>query len=81
MSFCNALSRRAHIRDLTVCPGRYKCLLFTTGDYREEDGQFVPEWASGIYCYYVVLMAAYVIIVCLLQAGRTLLFLRSDTDT
>ena len=59
----------------------HKCLLFTTGDFREEDGQFVPEWASCIYCYYVILMAATLILICLMQAVRTMRFIKNDTDT
>lgn len=60
---------------------KYKCLLFTTGDFREEDGQFVPVWASGIYCYYVILMAGTLILICLMQAVRTMFFIKHDTDT
>ncbi|XP_043204387.1 transmembrane protein 179-like isoform X1 [Amphibalanus amphitrite] len=60
---------------------RYKCLLFTAGDFREQDGQFVPQWASNIYCYYVIFMSATLTLICVLQAVRTMLFLRHDTDT
>ncbi|XP_037090697.1 transmembrane protein 179-like isoform X3 [Pollicipes pollicipes] len=60
---------------------RHKCLLFTTGDYREEDGQFVPVWASCVYCYYVMVVAASIIFICIVQGARTLVFLRNNTDT
>ena len=74
------LHERRTRTDALSAPGRHKCLLFTTGEFREQDGQFVPDWASGAYCYYVILMAATLILIFIMQAVRTVVFIRHDTD-
>uniref|UniRef100_A0A0K2UVT5 Uncharacterized protein n=1 Tax=Lepeophtheirus salmonis TaxID=72036 RepID=A0A0K2UVT5_LEPSM len=33
------------------------CLLFSTGVWQEEDGQFLVDWASQAYCNYVIFVA------------------------
>lgn len=44
---------------------RGHCLLFSSGEWSEEDGQLLVQWASQLYCNYVIFVGA----MCALAAG------------
>ena len=39
------------------------CLLFTTGEWRAEDGQFVVDWASQAYCNFTIFVGVVMFVI------------------
>ena len=45
------------------------CLLFTSGEWRENDGQFVPEWASQAYCNFTIFVGVVMFVISATQVS------------
>ena len=67
------------------CPTRAHhqghCLLFTSGEWRENDGQFVPEWASQAYCNFTIFVGVVMFVISATQIYRLSLFLYKGKDS
>ena len=46
------------------------CLLFTTGEWREKDGQFVVDWASQAYCNFTIFVGVVMFVISATQIYR-----------
>lgn len=46
------------------------CLLFTTGDWQEEDGLFDVHWASRTYCTFPLVTGVLVFLVAAVEIYR-----------
>ncbi|XP_067004131.1 transmembrane protein 179 [Anabrus simplex] len=57
------------------------CLLFSTGEWREEDGLFSVSWASQAYCNYVVFVGVVLFLTAAVQVYRMSMFLYRGTDS
>ena len=57
------------------------CLLFTTGEWREKDGQFVVDWASQAYCNFTIFVAVIMFVISLFQFVRFLKFFYKGRDS
>ncbi|GLH11586.1 Uncharacterized protein GBIM_16342 [Gryllus bimaculatus] len=60
---------------------RGHCLLFSTGEWREDDGQFLVKWASQIYCNYVIFVGVVLFLAAAVQLYRMAMFLHKGTDS
>lgn len=49
---------------------RGHCLLFSTGVWKETDGQFNVNWASQAYCNYTIFVGLVLFLVSLVQIYR-----------
>ena len=45
------------------------CLLFTTGEWREKDGQFVVDWASQAYCNFTIFVGVVMFVISATQVS------------
>ena len=45
------------------------CLLFTTGEWRAEDGQFVVDWASQAYCNFTIFVGVVMFVISATQVN------------
>ena len=45
------------------------CLLFTTGEWRAEDGQFVVDWASQAYCNFTIFVGVVMFVISATQVS------------
>lgn len=57
------------------------CLLFTTGEWRERDGQFVVDWASQAYCNFTIFVGVVMFVISATQIYRISLFLYKNKDS
>lgn len=57
------------------------CLLFTSGDWKEEDGQFLPLWSSVAYCDVILSVGTIILLVSTYKLVVTVQFLRKKTDS
>ncbi|CAG0912298.1 unnamed protein product [Notodromas monacha] len=76
LSLCLFVPMTLHLYDF-----RGFCLLFSTGTWREEDGQFVVDWASQLYCDYCIAVGGLLAILCLVQMYRLITFLYRGLDS
>lgn len=51
---------------------RGHCLLFSSGVWRESDGQFIVDWASQGYCNYPIFIGVIMFLVSAIQLYRQL---------
>merc|ERR1711971_1475292 len=58
-----------------------RCLLFSTGQWREMDGQFVVQWASQAYCNFTIFVAVIMFVISVIQFARFVRFLRRGRDS
>lgn len=56
------------------------CLLFTTGEWQEEDGLFKAEWASRNYCNYPIVIGFILVIVSMTQIYRLTHVIRNESE-
>ncbi|XP_069689779.1 transmembrane protein 179 [Periplaneta americana] len=57
------------------------CLLFSTGVWQEEDGQFKVDWASQAYCNYTIFVGVILFVTSAVQIYRMSLYLYKGTDS
>lgn len=57
------------------------CLLFSTGQWREFDGQFVVNWASQAYCNYTIFVGVVLFLASAIQIYRMSMYLYKGTDS
>lgn len=60
---------------------RGHCLLFSTGVWLEQDGQFKVDWASQAYCNYTIFVGVALGLVSLIQIYRFSMYLYKGTDS
>lgn len=60
---------------------RGHCLLFSTGEWQEKDGQFSVNWASQAYCNYTIFVGVILFITSVVQIYRMSIFLYRGTDS
>merc|ERR1719479_849918 len=58
-----------------------RCLLFSTGQWQQMDGQFLVQWASQAYCNFTIFVAVIMFVVSVIQFARFLKFLRRGRDS
>jgi len=58
-----------------------RCLLFSTGQWQEMDGQFVVQWASQAYCNFTIFVAVIMFVISVIQFARFVKFLRRGRDS
>ncbi|PSN53368.1 Transmembrane protein 179 [Blattella germanica] len=57
------------------------CLLFSTGIWQEEDGQFKVDWASQAYCNYTIFVGVILFVTSAIQIYRMSMYLYKGTDS
>ncbi|CAG9837217.1 unnamed protein product [Diabrotica balteata] len=57
------------------------CLLFSTGDWQETDGQLNVHWASQSYCNYTIFVGVFLLLVSVIQIYRLSVFLYKGIDS
>lgn len=57
------------------------CLLFSTGEWLEADGQLKVHWASQCYCNYTIFVGVMLCLVSIIQIYRLSIFLYKGTDS
>ncbi|KAJ8925304.1 hypothetical protein NQ315_009134 [Exocentrus adspersus] len=57
------------------------CLLFSTGEWLEADGQLKVSWASQCYCNYTIFVGVMLCLVSVIQIYRLSIFLYRGTDS
>ncbi|XP_023345481.1 transmembrane protein 179-like [Eurytemora carolleeae] len=57
------------------------CLLFSTGEWRETDGQFIVDWASQAYCNYTIFVGVVMLVISATQIYRLSKFLCKGRDS
>lgn len=57
------------------------CLLFSTGTWRQADGQFVVDWASQAYCNFTIFVAVIMFTISATQIFRYCKFLYKGKDS
>lgn len=58
-----------------------RCLLFSTGLWQEQDGQFKVDWASQAYCNFTIFVAVIMFVISLGQFVRFLKFFYKGRDS
>ena len=56
------------------------CLLFSTGEWQERDGQFKVDWASQSYCNFTIFVAVITFLLSLGFGVRVVNYVRKGTD-
>lgn len=56
------------------------CALFSTGKWRESDGQFLVEWASQAYCNFTIFVAVVNFVISFGQCFRFYKLVRIKKD-
>ena len=56
-------------------------MLFTTGEWREKDGQFVVDWASQAYCNFTIFVGVVMFVISATQIYRISMFLYKNKDS
>ena len=51
------------------------CLLFTTGEWREKDGQFVVDWASQAYCNFTIFVGVVMFVISATQVSLSVIMI------
>ncbi|KAK6635266.1 hypothetical protein RUM44_000517 [Polyplax serrata] len=57
------------------------CLLFSTGEWQESDGQFVVKWASQAFCNYIIFVGVILFVSSAFQIYRMSVFMYKGTDS
>jgi len=57
------------------------CLLYTTGTFSNNDGLFIPQWASSFYCGFSLFTSTLAFIVSFVQLVRMSIFLYKGIDS
>ncbi|XP_046601157.1 transmembrane protein 179 isoform X2 [Neodiprion lecontei] len=57
------------------------CLLFSTGIWQENDGQFMANWASQAYCNYTILVGLVLFLMCAVQIYRLSMLMYRGEDS
>ncbi|XP_065562768.1 transmembrane protein 179-like [Artemia franciscana] len=65
LSFCIIVPISLHKEDFAG-----HCLLFSSGVWRESDGQFVVQWASRFYCNFAIVISLFLGLTSLIQAYK-----------
>jgi len=60
---------------------RGHCLLFSTGDWREEDGQFDVSWASNGLCNYIIFVGVFLFLASVVEIYRLSMHLYRGQDS
>jgi hypothetical protein len=60
---------------------RGHCLLFSTGNWRESDGQFVADWASQLYCNYTIFVGLILFLTSAVQIYRLSMLMYKGEDS
>lgn len=76
LSVCITIPLLIHVREFNG-----HCLLFTTGQWQEEDGLFNAEWASKGFCNYPIIIGFFLFVICLAQIYRLTLIIRNQTES
>ncbi|ODN00847.1 Transmembrane protein [Orchesella cincta] len=76
LSLCIIIPISIHQNDF-----RGHCLLFSTGDWRETDGQFDVSWASSGFCNYTIFVGVVLFLVSAVQIYRLSLLLYRGQDS
>jgi len=76
LSLCILIPMIVNKRDF-----RGHCLLFSTGTWREEDGQFEVSWASQGLCNYILFVGASLLIASITQIYRLSTHLYKGQDS
>ncbi|XP_049961601.1 transmembrane protein 179 isoform X2 [Schistocerca serialis cubense] len=59
---------------------RGHCLLFSTGIWQEDDGQFSVDWASQAYCNYGIFVGVTLFVTSAIQIYRLSMFMYKGID-
>ncbi|XP_014232575.1 transmembrane protein 179 [Trichogramma pretiosum] len=76
LSLCVIVPMSLHINEF-----RGHCLLFSTGNWRESDGQFVADWASRMYCDYTIFVGLVLFLVSAVQIYRSSMLMYKGKDS
>ncbi|XP_011310098.1 transmembrane protein 179 [Fopius arisanus] len=57
------------------------CLLFSTGIWRETDGQFAVQWASAAYCHYTSFVGLQLLVTSIIQIYGLSMLMYKDEDS
>ncbi|KAJ8674324.1 hypothetical protein QAD02_005586 [Eretmocerus hayati] len=60
---------------------RGHCLLFSSGIWNEQDGQFKPDWASKLYCTYTLAVGLILFFVSAIQIYRLTTYMYKGEDS
>ncbi|XP_012255192.2 transmembrane protein 179 [Athalia rosae] len=60
---------------------RGHCLLFSTGVWQEDDGQFMVDWASQAYCNYTIFVGLLLFLTCAVQIYRLSMLMYRGEDS
>lgn len=60
---------------------RGRCLLFSTGQWQEKDGQFLVNWASQAYCNFTIFVAVIMFVISGYQFYRFIRFFHQGKDS
>ena len=50
-------------------------MLFTTGEWREKDGQFVVDWASQAYCNFTIFVGVVMFVISATQVSLSVIMI------
>ncbi|XP_065343523.1 transmembrane protein 179 [Cloeon dipterum] len=76
LAFCLAVPLVLHQNDF-----QGHCLLFSTGNWQETDGQFNVNWSPTIFCGYPIGLAAMAMGLCFIQLYRMSVYYYRGTDS
>jgi len=76
LSLCITIPMGIHQDDF-----RGHCLLFSTGEFRESDGQFEVDWASQGFCNYTIFVGVILFLISSVQIYRLSLLLYRGQDS
>jgi len=76
LSLCITIPMSIHQDDF-----RGHCLLFSTGDWKETDGQFVVNWASQGFCNYTIFVGVVLFVISAVQIYRLSILLYKGQDS
>ncbi|RWS18098.1 hypothetical protein B4U80_01430 [Leptotrombidium deliense] len=76
LSLCVAIPMILHVQQF-----KGHCLLYTNGEFIEEDGRFEPSWSSGGYCYLTIFLGFLSFLVSFTQLSRMSVFLSKGLDS
>lgn len=76
LSICVTIPMLVHVRQFDG-----HCLLFTTGQWQEDDGLFKAEWASKGYCNFPIVIGFILCITSLTQIYRLSLIIRNEIES
>ncbi|XP_015367458.1 PREDICTED: transmembrane protein 179 [Diuraphis noxia] len=57
------------------------CLLFSSGQWLEKNGQFLVNWASQAYCNYSIFVGVLLLVISSIQTYRMSIFAYKGTDS